>query len=452
MTNIDKSIFKAYDIRGTYPDQVDTVVAERIGQALVKYTNAKTVVVGRDMRQSSPELTAAVIKGVVSMGADVVDIGLCSTPVFNFAVAEYDLHDSGIMITASHNPAKYNGFKLSYGDALPIGKDTGMDKIMELAVSGEFEEHPHGNVVESPITDEYVKTILTFVDTKKIKPMKIVIDAGNGMGGPILEKIFKYLPQVEMTSMYFEPDGTFPHHEANPIKEENLADLKEKMKEVKPDIGAAYDGDCDRIGFVDETGQTIPGDFMTALLAKEILKKYKGAEVLYDLRSSWSVRDTILENGGKPRMCMVGHALIKKMMHETGAVFAGELSSHFYYKDFYNVESGDLTLLIILALLSEEGKKMSRLIKPMIKYFHSGEINFAVKDKQGMMRKLEEKYSPGAKDVSHLDGIRIEYDNWWFNVRPSNTEPLLRLNLEAKTKEVMEQKRKEISKILNSEF
>ncbi|NIP33040.1 phosphomannomutase/phosphoglucomutase, partial [Candidatus Saccharibacteria bacterium] len=323
---------------------------------MVLFTNAKTVVVGRDMRASSPGLAKAVIEGVTSMGADVIDIGECSTPVFNYAVAEYDLHDCGIMVTASHNPAKYNGFKLSYGDALPIGKGSGMDEIKKLVLEGEFKEQKVGNVVESPITDEYIEKIFSFVDVKKIKPMKIIIDAGNGMAGPILEKIFKRLPQIEMISMYFKPDGTFPHHEANPIKEENLADLKKKMKEVMPDLGVAYDGDCDRIGFVDEQGETIPGDFMTALLAKEILKNNKGAKVHYDLRSSWSVRDTILEAGGKPEMCMVGHALIKKLMRETGAVFSGELSSHFYYKDFYTVESGDLTLLFILQLLSEEGK------------------------------------------------------------------------------------------------
>jgi phosphomannomutase len=408
------------------------------------------VVVGRDMRASSPGLTKAVIEGVISMGADVIDIGECSTPIFNFAVAEYDLHDCGIMVTASHNPAKYNGFKLSYGDAMPIGKASGMDEIKKLVLGGEFENKPEGNVVESPITDEYLEKIFSFVDVGNIKPMKIIIDAGNGMAGPILEKIFKRLPQIEMRPMYFEPDGTFPNHEANPIKEENLADLKNKIKELNPDLGVAFDGDCDRIGFVDEQGKTIPGDFMTALLAKEILKKYPGGIIHYDLRSSWAVRDTIVENNGVPQMCMVGHALIKKLMRETGAVFAGELSSHFYYKDFYTVESGDLTMLLILQLLSEEGKKMSELISPLKKYFHSGEINFEVEDKEGMMKKIKEKYSEGAKDVSELDGIRIEHDDWWFNVRASNTEPLLRLNLEAKTKELMEEKRDEISKIINS--
>ncbi len=450
MANVNEAIFKAYDIRGVFKEDFDEVTAKRVGQAMVLFTNAKTVVVGRDMRASSPGLAKAVIEGVTSMGADVIDIGECSTPVFNYAVAEYDLHDCGIMVTASHNPAKYNGFKLSYGDALPIGKGSGMDEIKKLVLEGEFKEQKVGNVVESPITDEYIEKIFSFVDVKKIKPMKIIIDAGNGMAGPILEKIFKRLPQIEMISMYFKPDGTFPHHEANPIKEENLADLKKKMKEVMPDLGVAYDGDCDRIGFVDEQGETIPGDFMTALLAKEILKNNKGAKVHYDLRSSWSVRDTILEAGGKPEMCMVGHALIKKLMRETGAVFSGELSSHFYYKDFYTVESGDLTLLFILQLLSEEGKKMSELVEPLKRYFHSGEINFEVEDKEGMMKKLEDMYSQDAKDVSHLDGIRLEFEDWWFNVRPSNTEPLLRLNLEAKTKEIMEEKRDEISKIISS--
>ena len=449
MAEINESIFKAYDIRGVYGEDFDEEMAKKLGRAMVQFTGAKTVLVGRDMRKSSPKLSQAVIEGATSMGADVIDIGECSTPVFNYAVAEYDLHDCGIMITASHNPAKYNGFKLSYGDALPIGKGSGMDEIKRLVLEGDFSEQPIGNVVESPIIDEYIEKIFSFIDVKKIKPMKIVIDAGNGMGGPILEKIFKRLPQIEMTPMYFKPDGSFPHHEANPIKEENLVDLKNKMMELNPDLGVAFDGDCDRIGFVNEIRETVPGDFMTGLLAKEVLKKHPGGKIHYDLRSSWAVRDIIKENGGVPEMCMVGHALIKKLMRETGAVFSGELSSHFYYKDFYTVESGDLTLLLILQLLSEEGKNMSELVEPLRKYFHSGEINFEVEDKEGMMKKLEEKYAEGAKDVSHLDGIRIEHEDWWFNVRASNTEPLLRLNLEAKTKEMMEEKRDEISKFIN---
>lgn len=452
MEKLNEGIFKAYDIRGVYGEDFDEETARKIGQAMVSHTKSKTAIVGRDMRSSSPKLTEAVIDGILSMGADVINIGECSTPIFNYAVAEYDLHDCGIMITASHNPAKYNGFKLSYGDALPIGKGSGMDEIKKLVVEGSFEEKPRGKVVDSPMLDEYIDKIFSFVDAGKIKPMKIVIDAGNGMGGPIVEKVLKRLPQIEAIKMYFEPDGAFPNHEANPIKEENLADLKEKMNSEKPALGVAFDGDCDRIGFVAENMETVPGDFMTALLAKEILKNHPGEIVHYDLRSSWSVRDTILENGGIPEMCMVGHALIKKLMRETGAVFSGELSSHFYYREFYTVESGDLTLLYILKLLSEEGKAMSELVAPLKKYFHSGEINFEVEDKEEVMKKLEEKYSRGAKDVSHLDGIRIEFEDWWFNVRASNTEPLLRLNLEAKTKEMMEEKRDEISAIINSKF
>jgi len=446
---INEGIFKAYDIRGVYGDDFDEEMARKLAQAMVEFTGAKTMVVGRDMRSSSPKLSEAVIAGVLSSGADVIDIGECSTPVFNYAVAEYDLHDAGIMVTASHNPAKYNGFKLSYGDAMPIGKASGMDEIKKLVLKGEFEEKPAGNIVESPITDAYIEKIFSLIDPKKIEPMKIIIDAGNGMGGPILEKIFKKLPQIELTPMYFNPDGTFPHHEANPLKEENLIDLKEKMKELAPDLGAAFDGDCDRVGFVDEKGETVSGDFVTGLLAEEMLKRYPGGVVHYDLRSSWAVRDVIIENGGKPEMCMVGHALIKNLMRKTGAIFAGELSSHFYFKDFYGVESGDLTLLRMLELLSEEDKTMSELVAPLRTYFHSGEINFEVEDKDGMMKKLEEKYKDGAKDVSHLDGIRIEFNDWWFNVRASNTEPLLRLNLEAKTKELMEEKRDEISKIIS---
>lgn len=449
MANINEAIFKAYDIRGIFNEDFDIDTAKKVGQAMVRFTNAKTVVVGRDMRSSSPDLLKSVVEGVTKMGADVIDIGECSTPIFNYAVAEYGLHDCGIMITASHNPAEYNGFKLSLGDAMPIGKDSGMDEIKKLVLENNFTDQPLGSIAALPVIDEYIEKVFSFIEVDKIKPMKVVIDAGNGMGGPIIKKVLKRVPQIELMPMYFEPDGTFPNHEANPIKEENLVDLKNKIEEAGPDLGIAFDGDCDRVGFVDEKGGTVPGDFMTALLAKEILKKYKGALVHYDLRSSWAVRDMIEDQGGKAEMCMVGHALIKKLMRETGAVFAGELSSHFYYKDFYTVESGDLTMLILLQLLSEEGKSMSELVAPLKKYFHSGEINFEVEDKESMMKELEKKYSEGAKDISYLDGIRIEHDDWWFNVRASNTEPLLRLNLEAKTKEIMEEKRDEISKMIS---
>lgn len=445
---INQSIFKAYDIRGIYPDDINEEIARKIGQAFVEFTKAKNVVVGRDARQSSPRLTEAVIQGIVSMGANVVDIGLCSTPIFNFAVAENTDHEGGIMVTASHNPAEYNGFKMDLNNGLPIGRDSGMEEIKKLAMVGNFKEvFKKGKIKERDYLLEYLEKVFLLVNQDEIKNFKIVVDTANGMGGLTMFKIFERL-NCELIPLFFEIDGTFPNHEANPLKEENLVDLKKKVLETKADLGVSIDGDADRIGFVDEKGETIPGDFMTALIAKELLSKKQDEIILYDLRSSNIVPEIIKENGGKPQMSVVGHALIKKMMKETKALFAGELSSHFYYRDFYDVESSDLTLLLVLSLLSRENKKMSEIIFPMRKYFQSGEINSEVEDKEGVMKKLEEIYGSEVKSISHIDGIRIDLDGWWFNVRPSNTEPLLRLNLEAESREMMEEKRDEVLKII----
>lgn len=445
---INQSIFKAYDIRGIYPDDINEEIAKKIGQAFVQFTKAKRVVVGRDARESSPELTEAVIQGVISMGADVVDIGLCSTPIFNFAVAENIEHDGGIMVTASHNPAKYNGFKMDLNSGLPIGKETGMEEIKKLAMEGNVKTSDKvGEVKQRDYLPEYLAKIYTLVDRGEINNLKVAVDIGNGMGGLSIPKIFEGL-NCELIPLFFEIDCSFPNHEANPLKEENLIDLKKKVLDSEADLGVAIDGDADRIGFVDEKGETIPGDLMTALLAQELLKKNPGGKVLYDLRSSNIVPEIIKESGGIPEMCEVGHALIKKKMKETGALFAGELSSHFYYSHFYDVESSDLTLLLVLSLLSHAGKKMSEIVRPLRKYFQSGEINSEVEDKEEMIRKLEEIYGKEAKNISRLDGIRIDFDDWWFNVRPSNTEPVLRLNLEAKTKEIMEKRRDEILGII----
>jgi len=445
---VNQSIFKAYDIRGIYPDDINEEIALKIGQAFVEFTKAKIVVVGRDARQSSPELTEAVIQGIISMGADVVDIGLCSTPIFNFAVAENTGHEGGIMITASHNPGEYNGFKMDLNDGLPIGRDSGMEEIKNLVIADNFSlSKVQGQVKNRDYLLEYLERIFALVDKGEIKKLKIVVDTANGMGGLTMPKVFERL-NCELAPLYFDLDGTFPNHEANPLKEKNLADLKKKVLEIKADLGVSIDGDADRIGFVDEKGETIPGDFMTALIAKELLKKNPGEIVLYDLRSSNIVPEIIKENGGKPKMSVVGHALIKKMMKETKSLFAGELSSHFYYRNFYDVESSDLTLLLVLSLLSRENKKMSEIIQPMKKYFQSGEINSEVEDKERVMKKLEEIYKDKAKNISHIDGIRIDLDGWWFNVRPSNTEPLLRLNLEAENKKLMEENRDEVLKII----
>ena len=305
-----------------------------------------------------------------------------------------------------------------------------------------------GEVIQMDILDKYIKKIFSLVDISTIKPMKVVVDTGNGMGGLMIPKIKQKISKCEWIHIFPELDGTFPNHEANPLKKENMVALQKAVLEHEADVGIAYDGDGDRIGFVDEKGEIVSGDFIIALIAGELLKNHQGDIILYDLRSSNSTKEAINEAGGKPEMCRVGHSLIKRMMKETGALFAGELSSHFYYRDFYRVESTELTSLLVLKLISESGKTFSELVRPLRKYYQSGEINSDVEDKQAKIKELEEKYKEGAASISHLDGVRIDFSDWWFNARPSNTEAKLRLNLEAKTKELMEEKRDELLKII----
>lgn len=445
-----KEIFKAYDIRGTSPGEITEEFAERLGRVFSHFTEAKTVVVGRDARANSPELANALIRGIISQGVDVINIGMVSTPMFYFAVGEYELHDAGIMVTASHNPAQYNGFKLVRGDAFPIGANSGMWQLRDLVTSPrEFPDQKIGNVVESDISEAYFQKIFSLADPETLKQFKLAVDNGNSMGGVILPRLLKLIPGWH-SSLYMEPDGTFPNHEANPLKEETLSELKKLIKEKKSDLGAAFDGDADRIGFVDENGLAVPGDLLIAVLAPRILEEHPGAPILYDVRSSWAVKEAITEAGGKPLMCPVGHALIKKMLRETDAAFGGEVSMHYYYKDFYNgMESSDLTLLILLGILTDENKTLSELVAPHKKYFHSGEINFTVSDPAASIAAVEKKYGQRAKEIIRIDGARMEFDDWWFSVRASNTEPLLRLNLEAKTRKKMEEMREEISALLS---
>jgi len=447
---INSSIFKAYDIRGVYPQDLNEKIAYLVGRAVVLFTGAKTVVVGRDMRSSSDSLSREVIRGIIDQGANSMDIGLVSTPMLNFAVAEYEEHEAGIMITASHNPKEYNGLKLCYGNALPIGGDTGMAEIKNLVAEGKFEDSNKGKLVKKDVLCNYLSKIFSLTDIGAIKPLKVVIDTANAVGVVPLPEIFKKLP-CELIPLYFDLDGNFPNHEANPLKEETLSDLKKKVLEEGADLGIAIDGDADRIGFVDEKGQTVRADLIEALIAVELLKKNPGELVLYDVRSSQVIKEEVLKVGGRAEMCRVGHALIKKQMLESGALLGGEFSSHFYYRDFYRVESADLTMLKIFEIISRTGKPFSKIVAPLLRYHHSGEINFEVKDKEGKMEEIEKKYSSAAKEISHLDGIRLDFDDWWFNVRSSNTEPLLRLNLEAKTKSSMEAKRHELEEIIRKE-
>ena len=443
---INPAIFKAYDIRGIYPSDINREVAYNIGRALVSYTKSKKVAIGYDMRESSGELEEGLIDGIIDQGADVLKIGLSTTPMLYFASWNLEV-DAAVMITASHNTSEWNGMKLCLKGAVPIGEESGMKEIRDLAVEGQFVgAEKKGAVLEnSELKDKYLDYMAGFFKLGMGKK-KVVIDFANGMG--IFDKsIYEKFPNdLEVVYLYDNYDGMFPNHEANPLKTETLESLQQKVLEEKADLGIAYDGDADRVGFVDENGEVVPMDYVTALLAKEVLKRHPGGTILYDLRSSNAVKEVMEEAGAKTNRCRVGHSLIKAQMRKEGAVFAGELSGHYYWEENSNAEMTTLTALTLINLLNETGQKMSELTQDLKRYFHSGEINSDVADKDVVMENLKERYSEGELDT--LDGIRIDFPDWWFNVRPSNTEPKLRLNLEAKTKELMEEKRDEVLGII----
>lgn len=450
---IPSHVFKAYDIRGLAEKEITEDFAYRLGRAFVIFLKEKGVdlknkkiVSGHDMRATSPILQKSLIKGLVDGGAAVVDIGLASTPLFNFACAHYPEHVGGITVTASHNPAQYNGFKITLGDGLPVGAKTGMDRIKDLVVAGDFQPiKEKGGLEKKDIYEDYEKKIFGLVDIKKIKPLKLVIDAGNGMAKVTLPKILKHLP-LEVEYLFLEPDGNFPNHESNPLKTETLKELQKKVLENKADFGFALDGDADRVGLVDELGQVVPASFVGALVGLEVLKKYPGGLMFYDLRCSRAVKEVWEKAGAKTDICQVGHANIKVMMKERGAVFASELSLHQYFCDTYDLEAPDLSLLYILEILSREPRPLSVLWQTMDVYSHSGEINFKIENKEEVLEKLLKKYSDAT--VDRLDGLLFTYPDWWFNVRVSNTEPVLRLNLETNTKEMMAEKLTEVKNII----
>ncbi|MBI5881061.1 phosphomannomutase/phosphoglucomutase [archaeon] len=443
---VDESIFKAYDIRGVYPTELDEDATYKIGRAFVSFLRCKQVVVGQDMRKSSHSLFSSLTKGLTDQGADVIDIGNCDTPFFYFCTAKYE---AGIMVTASHNPAKYNGFKFCRDGTIPIGGDSGMEDIKRLAVKGKFPEaKKKGNITKKDMMQDFIAHNLKFLNKKvKGKRLKIVIDTGNGMGGFTFPKVFKNV-DVDLVPLYFDIDMSFPNHEANPLKLENVKDLQKLVVKEKADFGVSIDGDCDRCMFIDEKGDYVSSDFATALIAKQLLKTHKKALFLYDLRSSWAVKEFIEENGGRTKMCRVGHAFIKAQMRKEDALFAGELSGHLYFKESVWAESTIAATFLIMNMLREEKKKLSELVSPLKRYFASGEINSEVRDKEGKMKELVALFKKDAKSVSYLDGIRLEFEDWWFNVRPSNTEPLLRLNLEAQSKKKMEQVRDKLLEII----
>ena len=421
-------IFKAYDIRGLYPSELDESLMRKIGNAIAQYLGADRIVVSRDMRVSSESLSRAFIDGATDAGVDCVDAGLLSTPGGYFAIANYG-YKGGVQITASHNPMQYNGLKVSRENAVPVGGESGLADIEALVQQGKYRKAAHkGKVSTMSVVAEVQKHVLQFAD--KIKPLNVVIDAGNGMAGLMLPGILDKLP-IKTTRLFFELDGTFPNHEANPLKHENIRALQDKVKEVGADLGVAFDGDADRCAFVDEHGEAIPCDFITAVIARDILRREPGAVILYDCRSSRAVREDIKAAGGRAFPERVGHAFMKATLREKDGAFAGELSGHYYFRENFYADSADIAFIRMLNVLSAAGKPLSEIVKPLWRYSSTGEVNFKVDDKDGKIREIAAKFADGS--ISYLDGITVEYPDWWFNVRKSNTEPLLRLVLEGNT-------------------
>jgi phosphomannomutase len=444
---VDPKIFKAYDIRGIYPTELNEEAARAIGRAFVTFLQTDTVVVGRDMRTSGPSLFAAVTDGIREQGADVINVGMVSTDQYYYACAKFD--KPGMMVTASHNPKAYNGFKMVKRMPYLLSGDQGIQDLRRLVEAGDFPQATRqGEMREVELMDEFVDSLLKLIDVSTIQPLKVIADTGNGMVGPALEKLYAQLP-VQLTPMYFEPDGTLPNHGLDPLQPENRAELQQRVKAEGADIGFAFDGDGDRFFVIDDRGEFVPGDFMTALLAEYILRKQPNEKIVYDVRASWAVADMVKAVGGTPLIERVGHAFIKRRMADENVVFAGEVSGHYYFRDFNFADSGMIPSLLILEMLSTSGKRLSELLAPIeAKYFVSGEINSTVADGPAKMRELAERYSDGK--IERIDGISVSYDDWHFNVRGSNTEPLLRLNLEALSQAQMEQKRDEVLGIIRS--
>jgi phosphomannomutase len=440
-TGLNPGIFKSYDVRGIYPAELNDDVAYEIGGCFATLLGARRIAVGRDMRPSGRSLFDAFARGVCESGADVLDIGLVSTDALYFAVGKYGM-DGGAMITASHNPAQYNGMKLTRSQARAISLDTGLSEIRDRLIAGDLPPAAKtpGSIESRNVLDDFAEHCLSFVDAAQIKPFKIAIDAGNGMAGETIPYVFKRLP-CEVVPLYFELDGNFPNHPASPIEPENMADVQAAVLRDRCDLGVAFDGDADRMFIVDQNGQLIDGSTVTALVALNTLKKYPGAKVLYNLICSRSVPELIERAGGVPVRSKVGHSIIKGVMRERDAVFGGEHSGHFYFRDNWYADSGMIALLQCLEVFSQAGKPVSEVIAPIDTRFRSGEINSRVSDVSAKLLELEQRYSDAA--IDHLDGVTIAYPDWWMNVRPSNTEPLLRLNVEGDTPELMERHRDE---------
>jgi phosphomannomutase len=447
---LSPAVFKAYDVRGIVPDELDADGAYALARGYVDAFEPRVMAVGRDMRLSSPEIAAAAIRGASDAGADVVELGQIGTEMLYFAVGEYG-YEGGLQVTASHNPAAYNGMKIVRRGPLPVGSDTGLDKIKQRALGPLPPPAAKAGVVsQRDVYAPFHDRVSEFIDASAVRPLAIVLDGCNGMAGPMIGPVLDRLP-VRTSAHNFEPDGHFPNHEPNPLLEENRRFVIDRVRSEGADLGIAWDGDADRCFFIDDTGEFVPGDLITALIAQTMLERHPGATIVYDLRASWAVRDVVRAAGGTALENRVGHAFIKARIRKEDAVFAGEVSGHYYFRDFYYCDTGVVPALVMIELISRAGKPLSELLRPFReKYFISGEINSTVSDVPVKLQQLKERYGPSADRVSHLDGISFEFPDWHFNVRPSNTEPLLRLNLEALAAETMHARRDEVLELIQA--
>jgi phosphomannomutase len=440
-------IFKAYDIRGVYPDELDDDIARRVGNAFVAFTKAAVVLVGRDMRPSSAPLAAAFADGAALAGADVIELGLISTDLVYFASGKLDA--PAAMFTASHNPAQYNGIKLCRAGAAPVGQDTGLKDIKAMVASGLLERaEERGRVEQRDLLPEYVQHVHSFVDVDALRPLRVVADTANGMGGVVAPAVFADLP-FDVSILYPELDGTFPNHPADPTQPENLKDLQRAVLDAGADVGLAFDGDADRMVLVDDQAQPVSGSITTAMLAKGILEKHRGETIVHNLIVSKVVPEVVREMGGTPVRSRVGHSFIKQVMAETGAIFGGEHSAHFYFRENYRADSGIIAGMMMLEQISRAGKPLSELRRPFERYVQSGEINTRVDDPEAVIERVAAEYSEAQQD--RLDGLTVDLGDWWFNLRPSNTEPLLRLNLEARDRASCEKHTAEVLALVRGE-
>jgi phosphomannomutase len=447
VANLDQ-VFKAYDIRGVVPDQLDPLLARKVGAAFADFAKARRIVVGRDMRPSGPALVQAFAEGVTSRGVDVVLLGLVSTDELYYASGALDA--PGAMFTASHNPARYNGIKLCLAGAEPVGVETGLAEIRAAVEKGEPAPAAEvGKVSEQDVLAGYAAKVRSFVERDELRPLKVVADVANGMGGLVVPAVFEGLP-FSLDVLYPELDGNFPNHPADPIQPENLRDLQARIQETGADVGLAFDGDADRCFLVDDKAQPVSGSTTTAIVAKAMLEKYPGSTVLYNLICSKSVPEVIRENGGVPVMTRVGHSFIKAVMAETGAVFGGEHSGHYYFRDNYRADSGSIAAVVALGVISKAGVPLSELRKPFERYAASGEINTEVKDPRATVELIASHYAAEHPEAaqSRMDGVTVDFGDWWFNVRPSNTEPLVRLNVEAADREACDRHTAEVLSLI----